>query len=394
MIGSNFIETPQDIVARSQARTSTKYSADDRKNRDAFNDFLSSAERPGAADDQAAVARPGRKDSSAEAAPAEQAGGPDAGKTGSDLSKGEEGEETEADQAVLAGAILPGATKLDPSASATAASSQAAQQPQAGQLSANAMKNAGAAEMAAGAGGDQIGVELSQLSAQAAKAKAGPDHPAAGRNPAEKSLQPDAGAALKAAAAEGQAAPSAPTQNAAASLWGEELSLRQQKTARSEFAEISLLGRPSGDGQIGDYGRTTAREAAQPAHQVAVHIIRAVQSKQSVLRINLHPKELGQVDVALEMQDGRLKVTILAERPDALQQLQQNARALERALQEAGLNIGQSDFHFASRDGQSRSADRQTGSQHRLSVTGPAGEDDQAGTTAAARYEGALDISL
>src|SRR5690606_40791782 len=91
--------------------------------------------------------------------------------------------------------------------------------------------------------------------------------------------------------------------------------------------------------------RVTVREAAQPVHQVAVHVVRAAQSGQSVLRINLYPKELGQVDVTLEMRDGRLHVTVAADRPDTLQQLQQSVRTLERALQDAGLNIGGSGIH-------------------------------------------------
>ncbi|WP_119461173.1 flagellar hook-length control protein FliK [Rhodospirillaceae bacterium SYSU D60014] len=402
MIGSNLIETPQDILARSQTRTSSSYSADDRKNQDSFDDFLSSAERPGTADEQAPVSRKNRKDKSADSTenPTDQAGGPAAemsGKPSPESPKGEV-EVPENDQAAAIGAVLlgsPGAPKVGQSASAETQSTQLAQ---AGLLSGNPKGAGSQMAAAAAAEGDQSGVELPQLSPQAAKPKAKPDHAAAsGQASTEKTRQPDAAAALKAAAAEGQTAQSTPSsQYAATSLWGAESSLRQQKTIRSEPAEVGLVGRLSGEGQVGDHARIAGRETAQPAQQVAVHIIRAVQSKQSVLRINLHPKELGQVDVTMEMQDGRLKVTILAERPDALQQLQQGSRTLERALQEAGLDISHSDFHFASRDGQSGSADRQTGSQDRFSVAGlAAGDDHEAGTRTTARYiEGVLDISL
>ncbi len=91
-----------------------------------------------------------------------------------------------------------------------------------------------------------------------------------------------------------------------------------------------------------------ARPAASlPAHQIAVHIQRAVAGGQGRIRITLHPAELGQIDVKLNIgNDGVVKAIISIERPETFELLQRDARGLEKALQDAGLKTDSGSLSF------------------------------------------------
>ncbi len=99
---------------------------------------------------------------------------------------------------------------------------------------------------------------------------------------------------------------------------------------------------------------TTGRAGAAASEQseiLAIRIQKAVQAGQDRISLRLHPAELGRIDVQLEFaDDGRLRAAILAERGEALDLLQRDARVLERALQEAGLKTDSGSFTFDLRD--------------------------------------------
>jgi flagellar hook-length control protein FliK len=87
------------------------------------------------------------------------------------------------------------------------------------------------------------------------------------------------------------------------------------------------------------------------ADQVAVHIRQAVAGGDSVVRIRLQPIELGRIDVRLEIAEGgRLSAVVTAERPDTLELLMREARGLEKALEEAGLDVDSDSLAFDLRD--------------------------------------------
>ena len=84
-----------------------------------------------------------------------------------------------------------------------------------------------------------------------------------------------------------------------------------------------------------------------PANQVAVHIQRAVVAGQNRISITLHPAELGQIDVKLNIgNDGAVKAVISIERPETFELLQRDARGLEKALQDAGLKTDSGSLSF------------------------------------------------
>ncbi len=84
-----------------------------------------------------------------------------------------------------------------------------------------------------------------------------------------------------------------------------------------------------------------------PVDQFAVHIARAAATGSDQISIKLKPAALGQVEVKFELtHDGRVTAVITAERPDTLDLLQRDSRALERALQEAGLKTDSNSLQF------------------------------------------------
>ena len=87
-----------------------------------------------------------------------------------------------------------------------------------------------------------------------------------------------------------------------------------------------------------------------PADQFAVHVARAAAAGTDHISIKLKPAALGQVDVKLEItQDGRVAAVVTADNSDALDLLQRDARALERALQDAGLKTDSNSLQFSLR---------------------------------------------
>ena len=76
-----------------------------------------------------------------------------------------------------------------------------------------------------------------------------------------------------------------------------------------------------------------------PVQDLAVQIARQFEAGASRFKIRLDPPELGRVDVRLEIgDDGIVRAHMSADRPETLDLLQRDAKALERALQNLGLN--------------------------------------------------------
>ena len=109
--------------------------------------------------------------------------------------------------------------------------------------------------------------------------------------------------------------------------------------------------------------RTAAQSATQrsarPAQttpataQVAVHIVRAVADGISRFNVQLTPAELGRVEVKLEIsRDGAVRAMVIADRQETVDHLQRDSRALERALQDAGLKADSQNLQFSLRGGQ------------------------------------------
>jgi len=86
--------------------------------------------------------------------------------------------------------------------------------------------------------------------------------------------------------------------------------------------------------------RAAAHAPVPFADQIAFNIRQAIDNGDTQIRIQLQPQELGRIDVRLEMTDaGKVTALISAERQDTLDMLMRDSRSLEKALQEAGLDV-------------------------------------------------------
>lgn len=100
----------------------------------------------------------------------------------------------------------------------------------------------------------------------------------------------------------------------------------------------------------------TAVPIVPASEQVAMEIHRAVKDGVDKLTVDLKPASLGRVTAEIQFQnDHRIHVVLSADRPATLDALRSDSRALERALQDAGLqaDAGSLSFRFQNGGGQS-----------------------------------------
>lgn len=102
--------------------------------------------------------------------------------------------------------------------------------------------------------------------------------------------------------------------------------------------------------------------------QIKVSISKAAKEGLEKININLKPKELGNIQVKLEVDhDGNMKASIIASRPETLDLLQKDASILRQALADAGLKTGDNAFSFSYRGEHQQNAESfaQNGNGHR-----------------------------
>lgn len=134
---------------------------------------------------------------------------------------------------------------------------------------------------------------------------------------------------------------------------------------------------------------TVAQQAA--VDQVSVQISKAIKDGVDRINIQLRPENMGRVDVRLEVTDGRVAATVTADSKETLDMLQKDARELERALQQAGLQTdnGSLSFSLRGQQGQGHEGDRQVAGGR----SGPetlAADDPAAETPAWTDYPGGI----
>lgn len=85
-----------------------------------------------------------------------------------------------------------------------------------------------------------------------------------------------------------------------------------------------------------------------PNMQIALQIARSIPQGIDRFSIQLHPMELGAVEVQLNFaEDGRVNALIVAERSETLDLLQRDSRALERSLANTGLELDSGGLSFS-----------------------------------------------
>lgn len=161
------------------------------------------------------------------------------------------------------------------------------------------------------------------------------------------------------------------SQNAAEAVDG----VGNASTAGNTSATQNLSGlegvRPAGSYDFASQlsaARVTKGGAAglpQPVEQVVVQLHKAVKEGQSEMTIQLRPAEMGKIEIKLTFgADKSVTGVVTADNQGTLTLLQKDSDALQRALQEAGLQADAGCMEFCLRDnGQSSSFARQQNEQ-------------------------------
>jgi len=122
-----------------------------------------------------------------------------------------------------------------------------------------------------------------------------------------------------------------------------------------------------------------------PVNTLAFNIARNVENGVNRFEIRIDPPELGRVDVKLDMTvEGRVQAHLTVERSETLELMMRDARSLEKALADTGLNMNRDSLSFSLKD------QNASGGGQNAEGTGPelneavetAGEDEQPGNTA------------
>lgn len=101
-----------------------------------------------------------------------------------------------------------------------------------------------------------------------------------------------------------------------------------------------------------------AQATQVPNNAIAMQIAKHVAKGVSTFEIRLDPPEMGRIDVKLELaQDGRVNAHLAVEKPETLDLLQRDAKALEQALRDAGLDANADTLNFSLQNGGSGNAD-------------------------------------
>jgi flagellar hook-length control protein FliK len=132
------------------------------------------------------------------------------------------------------------------------------------------------------------------------------------------------------------------------------------RAARVVVEGPDLAADPSAEGVDGLSSRAARPAAdslgpariASPGAQIGLQIAKAVPGRVAKMMVQLEPAQLGRVEVRLEFgQDNRLTaLMIAAERPETLEALQRDTRALERSLEAAGLRLDDQSLSFSLAD--------------------------------------------
>jgi len=100
----------------------------------------------------------------------------------------------------------------------------------------------------------------------------------------------------------------------------------------------------------GELGGTIVRQAK----------VMLKEAEQAEIRLIIRPPELGRVRINLQMENGHIAGRILVDNGNVRDAIEQNLAALQRAFEEAGLEVG--DFEVSTGDGRQEAAD--DGSSH------------------------------
>lgn len=203
----------------------------------------------------------------------------------------------------------------------------------------------------------------------------------------QKALQNGSSSNLISAALEGQDAEAKPefSQSLKAAAAENKLMADQRYAAQNATANLNQSGQLASEldstetsvDKILNIQRTETQHQNQihldkVAHQqspqkqinlpaLAFEVVRQIRNGAQQFEIRLNPPEMGKIDVQLEMDGKNVTARLTVERAETLDFLQRDQRALERALQQAGLNTDKANLQFSLKQDQNGSQGQQFG---------------------------------
>ena len=142
------------------------------------------------------------------------------------------------------------------------------------------------------------------------------------------------------------AAPAATTAPAAAAAPGNDAA--STPDAATPATQLAIAPAVAGARAIHAAYQSPVQQLNLP--QVAFEVARQVQAGNSRFQIRLDPPELGRIDVRLDVdKHGTVNARMTVERPETLDLMQRDQRALQQALQQAGLDGSKTSLEFSLR---------------------------------------------
>ena len=197
-----------------------------------------------------------------------------------------------------------------------------------------------------------------------------------------------------------QAAQSQSAASAAAEVKGAATSLHSGNAQQTQAGSEASTSNTSAASQAAQAQKNAAAQTAkaQPANlprqavldQVSVQITKALKAGVDKINIQLKPASLGRIEVRLELaQDGRVAAVITADNRDTLELLQRDAKSLERALLDAGLqaDLGTMEFNLRGQGNEDEPAGDGAPSEDAAQAEE---DDDDDADAAQAAYEGGI----
>ncbi|MDH3580346.1 MAG: flagellar hook-length control protein FliK [Hyphomicrobiales bacterium] len=132
----------------------------------------------------------------------------------------------------------------------------------------------------------------------------------------------------------------------------------------------------------------TGQTPQLPVNSLAVHIAQQAQNGLKRFNIRLDPPELGRLEIRLDLtRKGQVTTHLIVERAETLDLLQRDARALERALQNAGLDTSEGGMKFSLKDqGLAHDASQDHNNESAQDASNADADDASSETEAAAHY--------
>ncbi len=128
----------------------------------------------------------------------------------------------------------------------------------------------------------------------------------------------------------------------------------------------------------------SAASSAQTTQTIALQIQRNAQTQVDTFRMQLHPTDLGQLEVRLKFsKDGTMKAHLVAEKPETLAILQKDSAQLQKMLEQSGIQLDGNALSFDLR----QQRDQDTGAAYNNNGNQPQDSDNDGDTMQAAAVQ-------